>query len=89
MESYARMTSAALDALSPEKRHQVYKILRLTVEVAPDGFLAISGVLGKSFVSENQDARLGPNIQTLTTPEMMFRALLTREGTQRLELGRT
>ena len=49
------MTSAALDALSPEKRHQVYKMLRLTVEVAPDGSLAISGVLGNSFVSENQD----------------------------------
>jgi hypothetical protein len=30
---YARMTPDALDALEPEERHQVYKMLRLTVEV--------------------------------------------------------
>ena len=53
--SYASMTPAALDALSPEERHQVYKMLRLTVEISPDGSLAVSGVLGNSFVSENQD----------------------------------
>jgi site-specific DNA recombinase len=55
LESYARMTPAALDALSPEERHQVYKMLRLTVEISPDGSLDVSGVLGDSFVSENQD----------------------------------
>ena len=32
---------------------------------------------------------LGSNIQTLTTPELMFRALLTKDGAQRLELVRT
>ena len=52
------MTPAALDALSPEERHQVYKMLRLTVEISPDGSLDVSGVLGDSFVSENQDERL-------------------------------
>jgi hypothetical protein len=40
-------------------------------------------------VHQYHGSRLGPNIQTLKTPEMMFRALLTRDGTQRLELGRT
>jgi hypothetical protein len=83
------MTPAALDALSPEERHHVYKMLRLTVEVFPDGSLNVTGVLGDSFVSENQDERLDSNIQTLTTPELMFRALLTKDGAQRLELGRT
>jgi uncharacterized membrane protein len=58
LESYASMTPAALDALSPEERHQVYKMLRLTVEVSPDGSLHVTGVLGDSFVSENQDERL-------------------------------
>ena len=33
--------------------------------------------------------RLGSAIQTLTTPELMFRALLTKDGAQRLELART
>jgi site-specific DNA recombinase len=57
LQSYASMTPAALDVLSPEERHQVYKMLRLTVEVSPDGSLDVTGVLGDSFVSENQDAR--------------------------------
>src|SRR5829696_7249963 len=55
LECYASMTPAALDALSPEERHQVYKMLRLAVEISPDGSLDISGVLRDSFVSENQD----------------------------------
>jgi hypothetical protein len=33
--------------------------------------------------------RLGSNIQTPITPELMFRALLTQDGAQRLELART
>jgi hypothetical protein len=49
------MTPDALDALEPEERHQVYKMLRLTVEVCADGSLEVSGVLGDSFVSGNQD----------------------------------
>jgi hypothetical protein len=36
-----------------------------------------------------KDERLGSDIQTLRTPELMFRALLTKDGTQRLELART
>ena len=49
------MTPDALDTLEPEERHQVYKMLRLTVEVCADGSLEVSGVLGDSFVSGNQD----------------------------------
>jgi site-specific DNA recombinase len=55
LESYARMTPAELDTLSPEERHHVYKMLRITVEVSPDGSLEVTGVLGDSFVSEHQD----------------------------------
>src|ERR671912_363263 len=55
LEYYARMTPDALDALEPEERHQVYKMLRITVEVCADGSLEVSGVLGDSFVSGNQD----------------------------------
>src|SRR5918999_816206 len=52
---YASMTPARLDALEPEERHQVYKMLRLTVEVCADGSLEVSGVLGDSVVSGTQD----------------------------------
>jgi hypothetical protein len=83
------MTPAALDTLSPEERHNVYKMLRLSVEISPDGSLDVTGVLGDSFVSENQDERLGSDLQTLMTPELMFRALVTEDGAQRLELART
>jgi hypothetical protein len=37
----------------------------------------------------HEDERLGSNMQTLTTPELMFRALLTEDGALRLELART
>ena len=37
----------------------------------------------------DEDERLGSNIQTLTTPELMFRAMLTKDGSQRLELAST
>jgi hypothetical protein len=37
----------------------------------------------------HEDERLGSNIQTLTTPKLMFRAMLTKDGSQRLELART
>ena len=32
--------------------------------------------------------RLGSNVQTRTAPELVFRALLTQDGAQRLELAR-
>jgi hypothetical protein len=36
----------------------------------------------------HEDERLGSNIQTLTTPELIFRAQLTEDGALRLELAR-
>jgi hypothetical protein len=36
----------------------------------------------------HEDERLSSNIQTLTTFELMFRALLTKDGAQRFELVR-
>jgi hypothetical protein len=59
--SYAAMTPAALDCLSPAERHHVYKLLRLTVEIASDGSLDVSGVLEDSFVQENQHLCVRPD----------------------------
>ncbi len=41
------MVPEALDTLSAEERHQVYKMLRLRVFAYPDGSLEGSGVFGE------------------------------------------
>jgi site-specific DNA recombinase len=43
LETYARMAPEALESLSPEERHQFYKMLRLRVVVQPDGSTQVSG----------------------------------------------
>jgi hypothetical protein len=47
LDSYARMTPAALDALTPEERRQVYGMLRLKVDVYADGRMEARGVLSE------------------------------------------
>ena len=44
VETYAALAPAALDALAPEERHHLYKLLRLRVVARPDGALDLSGV---------------------------------------------
>lgn len=48
LESYAEMTLDALDALMPEERRDVYRMLRLTVEVDLHGNMEARGVLGEN-----------------------------------------
>jgi len=36
----------------------------------------------------DEDERLGSGVQTLGVPELVFRALLTKDGAQRLELAK-
>jgi hypothetical protein len=48
LESYAKMTPEALDALTPEERRQVYGMLRLEVEVYADGRMVARGVLSEN-----------------------------------------
>ena len=54
-----------------------------------DGFQWVSEAGPAPQLDFHEDEGLGSDIQTLTTPEVMFRALLTEDGTQRLELART
>ena len=51
LESYARMVPERLDLLTPEERHQVYKMLRLRGINLLGRTLEVSGVFGDSFVS--------------------------------------
>ena len=47
MESYAGTVGEALEDLSPEERHRVYKLLRLDVRFRPDWPLKISGIFAE------------------------------------------
>jgi hypothetical protein len=41
LRNYAEMMPEALDALQPEERHRIFKMLRLRVVAFPDGALAV------------------------------------------------
>jgi hypothetical protein len=49
LDHYADMVPEALDELTGEERHQVYRMLRLEVYVHPDGSLDIRGAVGEKF----------------------------------------
>jgi hypothetical protein len=49
LEQYADMVPEALDELTGEERHQIYRMLRLEVYVHPDGNLDIRGAVGDEF----------------------------------------
>ena len=49
LDYYAALAPEVLDSLTPEERHQLYKILRLKACVNQDGSVKVSGVFGDSF----------------------------------------
>jgi hypothetical protein len=58
MEHYAGTVPEALDDLSPEERHKIYKMLRLEVLAYPDKSLEVSGAI-LAGAEENQGRGLG------------------------------
>jgi hypothetical protein len=46
MRRYVGMVPEALDALTSEERHRIYKLLKLMVNLGADGTLEVSGALG-------------------------------------------
>ena len=56
--------------------------------VGGDGFEWIPEAQSAAHLDLDEDERLGSNVQTLTGPELVFRALLRQDGAQRLELAR-
>ncbi len=58
LESYVEMTPEALDSLTPEKRHQVYGMLRLRVEVFADGRMEVRGILSEKLRVLYENGRL-------------------------------
>jgi hypothetical protein len=50
LRNYAKMMPEALEALQPEERHRIYKMLRLKTVAFPDGALEVSGALGEELL---------------------------------------
>jgi hypothetical protein len=55
LEHYARIAPEALDSLSSEERHNLYRMLRLNVSVRPDTSLEVSWVFGEEATLSNEE----------------------------------
>jgi hypothetical protein len=61
LESYVGMVPEALDSLTPEEHHYVYKILRLRVTLRPDAPPEVSGMFGGTSMLVKQKRRQDPD----------------------------
>src|SRR5919206_3477499 len=55
LDHYSAIAPEALDSLTPEERHQLYRMLRLEVVIRPDANLEVGGVFGEGFLVSNLD----------------------------------
>ena len=87
MERYAGMVPGALETLSPQERHQVYRMLRLKVVAHPDDTMEVQGVFGDRFLGTGNvlQTHESQNTQPL---EVRFRAFLTDGGDGSVQLHR-
>ena len=68
LEHYAAMVPEGLDALSPEERHRVYKLLGLKVNVQPSGVLEVSGTFGEGLELSETEATRASGTSTSAKP---------------------
>ena len=55
LDSLETVAPDVLDALAPEQRHHVYRILQLKVLTYPDGTLEVNGAFGKEIIVCNSE----------------------------------
>jgi hypothetical protein len=79
-----------LDALAPEERHHLYKMLRLGVVSNADRSLHVSGALAGTLEDEFRPLETVSRyrFKDAKSYELRFRVLLTEDGTRRIELMR-
>jgi hypothetical protein len=92
LEHYASLAPEALDSLTSEERHHLYKMLKLKVWLAKSGDLEIemAGVLVEGLDCSSSTTEL-TSIRILTfhrTSALRFRTLLTENGAEQVELAR-
>ena len=69
LERYAAMIPEVLDGRVPEERHRVYKLLKLRVDLQPDGMLEVSGVLGETPSDCKKDTLSPSSLSAFCTAE--------------------
>ena len=55
LEHYAAIAPEAVEGLTPEERHHLYRMLRLEVVIRPDTNLGVSGVFGEGVSLRNTE----------------------------------
>jgi hypothetical protein len=75
-----------LDALEPDERNRVYKMINLTVLTDENGSLKLKWALGAYLCRDNEPLPRWSSMST--TPAFRFRAVLTGEGGEEVELAR-
>jgi hypothetical protein len=55
LDYYASLAPEALDNLTPEERHHLYRMLRLEVIIRPDANLEVSGVFGEGVLLSDRE----------------------------------
>jgi hypothetical protein len=62
------MVPEGLDALSPEERHRVYKMLGLKVSVHPSGILEVSGTFGEGLELSETEPTWANGVRSIARP---------------------
>ena len=75
-----------LENLEPEERNRVYKMLDLKVLAHEDGNLKVKWTLGGNLCRDNEPPPRWSS--TSTTRDFRFRAVLTGDGSEDVELAR-
>ena len=75
---YSQIVPECLDALEPNVRNRVYKMLNLTVRVHENGSLELTWALGADLCRDNEPLPRWSSAST--TPAFRFRAVLTADG---------
>jgi hypothetical protein len=88
LEHYAHVAPEALDSLTLEVRHRLYKMLRLEVYVRPDSSLDVSGVFGETVSLSVLELVPRYESQTTKSPELHFCALLSEDGVRDVRFER-
>ena len=85
MERYAGMVPEALETLSPQERHRVYRMLRLKVVAHSDNTMEVQGIFGDRFLGTDNLLQIH-EVQNTQSPGLRFSALLTEGVGQRVQL---
>ncbi len=70
LESYAGLAPEILAGLTPEERHQVYKMLRVRAVVHVDGTLEVSGALAGAIGVSNWGTAPTSRVTTPSAPSL-------------------